>query len=55
MTLAEENREPMPLSAIGALGKKDDEPVLPLAYVPRIPLGPSFRDVIERAVGWSRR
>ena len=54
-SMAEESTETMPLAALGALGKTDQDPDLPLAYVPRVPVGGSFRELIERAVGWSRR
>jgi hypothetical protein len=53
--MPEEKSEAIPLTALGALGRIDHEAELPLAYIPRIPLGVSYRDVIERAVGWSRR
>ncbi len=53
--MADETPEPMPLAALGVLGKMEHEADLPMAYIPHIPTGPSFRDMIERAVGWSRR
>ena len=45
----------IPLAALGVPATPEYDPVVPLAYVPRVPHGPSYRDVIERAVGWSRR
>jgi hypothetical protein len=45
----------VPLAVLGAAEEPDSSVDLPLAYVPRIPQGPTFRDVIERAVGWGRR
>ncbi len=53
--MTDEKDGPIPLAALGVLGKTEYEADLPLAYIPRVPSGPSFRDVIERAVGWSRR
>ena len=46
---------PLPLAALAA--RDDDErlPDLPIAYVPRIPEGRTYRDVMERAVAWGRR
>lgn len=45
----------IPLAALGVPPKAEVETDVPLAYIPRIPLGFSYRDLIERAVGWSRR
>ncbi|MCI4353315.1 MAG: hypothetical protein L3K14_08050 [Thermoplasmata archaeon] len=45
----------IPLAALGVPAKAEYEPDIPLAYVPRVPIGPSYREMIERAVGWSRR
>jgi hypothetical protein len=53
--MSEQENDPIPLAALGVLGRLDREADIPLAYIPRIPLGSSYRDVIERAVGWSRR
>ncbi len=53
--MSEQKTDAIPLAALGVIGRVDHEADLPLAYIPRIPRGPSYRDVIERAVGWSRR
>jgi len=53
--LTGEKTEVIPLAALGVLGRVEHETELALAYVPRVPRGVSYRDVIERAVGWSRR
>lgn len=46
----------IPLAALGVPERVDPTPVdLPLAYLPRIPDSPSYREVLERAVGWGRR
>ena len=46
---------PLPLAALAAREPDDRLPDLPIAYVPRIPEGRSYRDLMERAVGWGRR
>jgi hypothetical protein len=53
--MPEQKSDAIPLTALGVLGRVEHEVEVPLAYIPRIPLGPSYRDLIERAVGWSRR
>jgi hypothetical protein len=53
--MSEQKTDAIPLTALGVLGRVDQEVDVPLAYIPRVPLGASYRDVIERAVGWSRR
>lgn len=45
----------IPLAALGAVEEDDPMPDLPLAYVPRTPGAPTFREMIERAVNWGRR
>jgi hypothetical protein len=45
----------IPLAVLGVLDRVEHEAEIPLAYIPRVPSGTSYRDVIERAVGWSRR
>ncbi|MGA7860720.1 MAG: hypothetical protein WCB19_02550 [Thermoplasmata archaeon] len=53
--MSEQKTDAIPLAALGVLGRVEHEADIPLAYIPRIPLGVSYRDLIERAVGWSRR
>lgn len=53
--MSESKTDAIPLAVLGVLGRVGNETEIPLAYIPRVPLGPSYRDVIERAVGWSRR
>jgi len=53
--MSEQKTDAIPLAALGVLGKIESEGEIPLAYLPRVPLGASYREVIERAVGWSRR
>ncbi|MGC2289361.1 MAG: hypothetical protein WA688_05835 [Thermoplasmata archaeon] len=53
--MSEPKTDAIPLAALGVLGHVEHEADVPLAYIPRVPMGPSYRDVIERAVGWSRR
>jgi hypothetical protein len=48
-------KEWVPLAGIAAVGEAPDEMDLPIAYIPRIPEGRSFREMIERAVAWGRR
>jgi len=50
--------ELVPLAALAVLAEAtpDEEPVdLPIAYIPRTPGAPTYREMIERAVGWGRR
>ena len=53
--MSEPKTDAIPLTALGVLGKIESEGEVPLAYLPRVPHGTSYRDLIERAVGWSRR
>lgn len=54
--MEERTETAIPLAALGAPERTEDaEPDLPLAYVPRIPESSSYREVLERAVGWGRR
>jgi hypothetical protein len=53
--VSESKTDVIPLAALGVLGRVEHEADVPLAYIPRVPVGFSYRDVIERAVGWSRR
>lgn len=53
--MPEEKTDAIPLPALGAKVEADPEVDVPLAYIPRLPRGLSYRDMIERAVGWSRR
>lgn len=51
-----ESESPLvPLAALGVPEQGTTEPDLPLAYVPRVPEGRSYRELIERAVAWGRR
>jgi hypothetical protein len=45
----------IPLAAIAVPEQPDLDVDLPLAYIPRIPEGRSYREMIERAVAWGRR
>jgi hypothetical protein len=53
--MSEQKTDAIPLAALGVLGRVEHEGEIPLAYIPRIPSGPSYRDLLDRAVGWSRR
>jgi hypothetical protein len=53
--VSESKTDAIPLAALGVLGRVEHEADVPLAYIPRVPLGSSYRELIERAVGWSRR
>jgi hypothetical protein len=53
--VSEGKTDAIPLAVLGVLARVEHEADVPLAYIPRIPLGTSYRDLIERAVGWSRR
>ena len=53
--MSESKTEAIPLAVLGVLGRVEHEADTPLAYIPRVPGGASYRDVLERAVGWSRR
>jgi hypothetical protein len=45
----------MPLAVLAVREQPEPLPDLPIAYVPRIPEGRTYRDVLERGVGWGRR
>ncbi len=45
----------VPLAVLGVADDEESLPDLPLAYVPRTPGAPTFREMIERAVNWGRR
>ena len=45
----------VPLAALAARDPEDRLPDLPIAYVPRVPDGRTYRELIERAVDWGRR
>lgn len=45
----------VPLAVLGVADEDEPLPDLPLAYVPRTPGAPTFREMIERAVNWGRR
>jgi hypothetical protein len=45
----------VPLAALAARDAEDQLPDLPIAYIPRIPEGRSYRELMERAVSWGRR
>ncbi len=44
----------IPLAALGAPEEAPEPSDVPLAYLPRIPEGFTFRDILERAA-WGRR
>jgi hypothetical protein len=45
----------VPLAALAARDPEEQLPDLPIAYIPRLPDGRTYREVVERAVGWGRR
>lgn len=45
----------LPLAVLGVPEQGSNEPDLPMAFVPRFPEPRSYRELIERAVGWGRR
>ncbi|MGI0132486.1 MAG: hypothetical protein ACREDK_05270 [Thermoplasmata archaeon] len=45
----------VPLAALGAPERADVPEDVPLAYLPRIPEGNTYREMLERAVAWGRR
>ena len=45
----------IPLAALGVPEQPNLDTNTPLAYVPRIPEGNSYQQLIERAVNWGRR
>jgi hypothetical protein len=45
----------VPLAALGVAEERETAPDLPIAYVPRIPEAATFRELLERSVGWGRR
>ncbi len=47
--------ERVPLAALAARDPEDQLPDLPIAYIPRLPDGRTYREVVERAVSWGRR
>jgi hypothetical protein len=54
--VTDKKSENLPLAALGAIRERDGEGETPLlAYLARIPLASSYREMIERAVGWGRR
>jgi hypothetical protein len=53
--VTDERASVVPLAAIGAFAEPLVDPDMPLAYIPRVPDGRTFRELIERAVGWGRR
>ncbi len=53
--VTDEKRSVVPLAAIGAFAEPLPDPDMPLAYIPRVPDGRTFRELLERAVGWGRR
>ncbi len=44
----------VPLAALGAPEETPAEPDLPIAYLPHIPEGQTFREILERSA-WGRR
>jgi hypothetical protein len=53
--MSETGPDRIPLAAIPATIAAPDEIAPTLAFVSRVPPGGTFREMIERAVGWSRR
>ena len=53
--VSDEETNDLPLAAVGVRSLEDPVADLPMAYVPRIPDSATFREVLERAVGWGRR
>ena len=53
--MSDQKTDAIPLTALGVLGRVENEVDAPLASLARVPGGTSYRDVLERAVGWSRR
>lgn len=53
--MSDPKTDAIPLAVLGVLARIEHEADTPLAYIPRVPGGTSYRDVLERAVGWSRR
>ena len=53
--MSRNSTESLPLAAIAVRDLDERLPDLPIAYVPRIPDGRTYRDVMERAVAWGRR
>ena len=53
--MAERGAGLVPLAVLGVAEERPDEPDLPIAYIPRIPVGADFREVLDRSVGWGRR
>jgi len=45
----------VPLAALGVVEGGEPLPDLPLAYIPRTPGAPTYREMIERATNWGRR
>ena len=53
--MTEERRVSVPLAAIGIFADPPVEPDIPIAYIPRVPDGRTYRELLERSVGWGRR
>lgn len=45
----------LPIAAAAVPEHAELLPDLPLAYLPRLPEAPTYRELLERAVGWGRR
>ena len=45
----------LPLAALGAPVEREEPEDLPLAGVPRVPPSRTFGELLNSAVGWSRR
>jgi hypothetical protein len=52
--MAERGANLIPLAALGAPEETPLGSDLPLAYIPRIPEGATFREILERSA-WGRR
>ena len=45
----------VPLAALAATIDSEPAEDLPIAYLPRVPAATSYRELLERSVGWGRR
>ena len=45
----------VPLAALAATIDAEPAEDLPIAYLPRVPVASSYRELLERSVGWGRR
>ena len=45
----------VPLAALAATIEAEPDEDLPIAYLPRVPAATTYRELLERSVGWGRR